>query len=175
MKMIFAGFGGQGILSMGQFMAYSGMKEGKEVSFLPAYGPEMRGGTCNCSVVISETPVSSPICSTPDILVAMNTPSLIKFEDKVKPGGFIFVNSSLIDVKVKRTDVKVYEIKANDLAIAAGTVKAANMVMTGAVCAASRAVTTPSILSCIKDKFSHKAELISLNEKAYKSGFDKVK
>jgi len=174
-KLVLAGFGGQGVLSLGQFLVSSGLKEGKEVSYLPAYGPEMRGGTANCSVIISEKPIASPLCTTPDILVAMNTPSLIKFEKSVKSGGTIIVNSSLIDIPVERTDVTVYLIPANDLALSAGTPKAANMVMAGAVVACSDVVSEKSIFDCIQDKFGFKASLVDVNEKAYKAGFEAVK
>ena len=169
-RMVLAGFGGQGVLSMGQFMAHSGLLEGKEVSYLPAYGPEMRGGTANCSVVISEKPVSSPLCTNPDILVAMNTPSLIKFMGKVRSGGTIFVNSSLVDVEVDRKDVTVIKIPANDLALKAGTVKAANMVMTGALFQVIKPVKDESIDLCIKEKFGFKQSLLEVNEKAYGYG-----
>ncbi len=173
-KLVLAGFGGQGVLSMGQFMAHSGMLEGKEVSYLPAYGPEMRGGTANCSVVISEKPISSPLCTVPDVLVAMNTPSLVKFVDKVKSGGTILVNSSLVNVEVERKDVKVVKIPANELALEAGNVKAANMVMTGALYSALKLVKEESIEECIKEKFGHKQSLYDVNERAYKLGKEAV-
>jgi 2-oxoglutarate ferredoxin oxidoreductase subunit gamma len=174
-KLVLAGFGGQGVLSLGQFLASSGLKEGKEVSYLPAYGPEMRGGTANCSVVISEKIIASPLCTTPDILVAMNTPSLIKFRKKVKSGGIIIVNSSLIEIPVERDDVNIYLIPANDLAITAGNSKAANMVMAGAVVAASDVVSEKSIYECISDKFGFKASLVEINDKAYRAGYEAVK
>ena len=174
-KLVLAGFGGQGVLSLGQFLVSSGLNEGKEVSYLPAYGPEMRGGTANCSVIISEKVIASPLCTIPDILVAMNTPSLIKFAKNVKSGGIIIVNSSLIETPVERDDVTVYLIPANDLAQLAGTPKAANMVMAGAVVAASDVVSEKSIFDCIQDKFGHKASLVEINEKAYKAGYDAVK
>ena len=109
---LFAGFGGQGILFSGKFLAYKGLTEGKQVSWLPSYGPEMRGGTASCGVILSDTPVGSPIVSKPDVLIAMNLPSLDKYEDDVVPGGVIFVDSSLIERKVKRTDVTVHYIPA---------------------------------------------------------------
>lgn len=169
-KIVLAGFGGQGVLSLGQFLASSGLKEGKEVSYLPAYGPEMRGGTANCSVVISEKPVASPLCTTPDVLLAMNTPSLIKFLPKVRKGGVVIVNSSLVDMAIERDDVKVYLVKANDLAVEAGNVKAANMVMAGSIVAVTEAVKESSIIACIEDKFGFKPKLVEVNEKAYRLG-----
>lgn len=170
LKMVLAGFGGQGVLSMGQFLACSGLFEDKEVSYLPAYGPEMRGGTANCSVIISDKPVASPLCTTPDLLVAMNTPSLLRFQDRVKKGGIIIVNSSLVTEEVSRTDVKVLKIPANDIAQNCGSSKAANMVMTGVVVEASKIVTDESIYKCIEDRFSPKPKLIPMNEEAFRAG-----
>ena len=120
-KIIIAGFGGQGILLMGQILAYSAMTEGKEVSWMPSYGPEMRGGTANCAVIISEGMVASPVISRPNVLVIMNKPSLYKFIDRVEEGGTVFVNSSLVDVKVERQDVKVVYVPANEAAHELGT------------------------------------------------------
>lgn len=131
-KIVVAGFGGQGVLSLGQFVAYAAMYEGMEVSWLPSYGPEMRGGTSNCSVVVSDRPIGSPIIATPDTLIAMNKPSLDKFVNKVKKGGLIIVNSSLIKDKVERDDVRVLYINANEIALEAGNAKTANIVVLGA-------------------------------------------
>ena len=128
---LFAGFGGQGILFSGKFLAYKGLTEGKQVSWLPSYGPEMRGGTARCGVILSDTPVGSPIVSKPDVLIAMNLPSLDKYEDDVVPGGVIFVDSSLIERKVKRTDVTVHYIPATTLAGKNGMPKLANMIIVG--------------------------------------------
>ena len=130
---LFAGFGGQGILFSGKVLAYKGLMEGKNVSWLPSYGPEMRGGTANCSVIISDTPVGSPIVSKPDVLIAMNLPSLDMFENSVKEGGMIFVDSSLIERKVTRTDVKVFYIPATKLASDNNIAKLANMIIVGKV------------------------------------------
>ena len=130
-QILFAGFGGQGVLFAGKFLAYKGLMEDKQVSWLPSYGPEMRGGTANCSVVLSETPVGSPIITNPDVLVAMNLPSLQKFVDTVVPGGQIYVDSSLIDAKVERTDVEVFYIPATAMAKEAGMATLANMIITG--------------------------------------------
>ena len=130
-QILIAGFGGQGILFSGKFLAYKGLMEDKNVSWLPSYGPEMRGGTASCSVIISDSPVGSPIVSVPDVLVAMNLPSLDKYEDAVAPGGTIFVESSLIERKVKRTDVNVVYIPATKLASENKIDTLANMIMTG--------------------------------------------
>ena len=132
-QFLFAGFGGQGILFSGKFLAYKGLTEGNYVSWLPSYGPEMRGGTASCSVILSDTPVGSPIVSNPDVLIAMNLPSLDKYEDSVVPGGSIFIDSTLIERKVKRTDVNVYYIPATKLASDNNIPKLANMIIMGKV------------------------------------------
>ena len=116
MNVLLAGFGGQGILFAGKTIAYSALMDGKELSWLPSYGPEMRGGTCNCSVVVSDEPIGSPLVTAPDVLVAMNLPSLDKFVNAVVPGGTILVDSSMINKKVERTDVNVYYVDATKIA-----------------------------------------------------------
>ena len=130
-QILIAGFGGQGILFSGKFLAYKGLMEDLQVSWLPSYGPEMRGGTANCSVVLSDTPVGSPIITNPDVLVAMNLPSLQKFVDAVVPGGQIYVDSALIDAKVERSDVEVFYIPATQMAKDAGMATLANMIIVG--------------------------------------------
>ncbi len=130
-QILFAGFGGQGVLFAGKFLAYKGLMEDLQVSWLPSYGPEMRGGTANCSVVLSDTPVGSPIITNPDVLVAMNLPSLLKFVDTVVPGGQIYVDASLIDAKVERTDVEVFYIPATQMAKDANIASLANMIIVG--------------------------------------------
>ena len=130
-QLLFAGFGGQGILFAGKFLAYKGLMEDKQVSWLPSYGPEMRGGTANCNVILSETPVGSPIITTPDVLIAMNLPSLQKYVDTVVPGGQVYVDSSLIDAKVERTDVDVFYIPATQMAKDENIATLANMIIIG--------------------------------------------
>ena len=130
-QILFAGFGGQGILFSGKFVAYKGLLEDVQVSWLPSYGPEMRGGTANCSVILSDDPVGSPIITEPDVLVAMNAPSLAKYVDAVVPGGQIYVDSSLIDMKVERDDVAVFYIPATQMAKDEGIGSLANMIIVG--------------------------------------------
>ena len=130
-QILLAGFGGQGILFSGKFLAYDGLIEDRQVSWLPSYGPEMRGGTCNCSVILSDTQIGSPIVSNPDILIAMNLPSLDKFENEAVAGAKIFVDSSLIDRKVAREDVEAYYIPATKMASDEGLSGLANMIMIG--------------------------------------------
>jgi len=132
-NLLFAGFGGQGILFSGKFLAYKGLLEDRQVSWLPSYGPEMRGGTANCSVILSDEPVGSPIVSEPDVLIAMNLPSLDKYEDAVVPGGKIFVDSTLITRKIRRTDVQVYYVPATQLASDHKMPTLANMILMGKV------------------------------------------
>lgn len=176
-RVICAGFGGQGVMSMGQLMTYAGMLEGKEVSWLPSYGPEMRGGTANCAVTVSDEPVGSPII-TDDATSAiiMNGPSLAKFEPDVVPNGYVLVNSSLVTDKVQRKDVKAYYIKANDLAKELGNAKVANMIMLGAFLAIDDCVDQNSVLDAFKKVFGPKKEkFIPLNRAALQAGFDAVK
>ncbi len=132
-QFLIAGFGGQGLLFAGKFMVNKGMLEGKEVTWLPSYGPEMRGGTANCSVIISDDPVGSPIVDHPDILMVMNRPSLDKYEAAVQPGGMIFVDSTLIDRKVERTDVTTFYVPATAMASESGITTLANMILTGKI------------------------------------------
>src|SRR5512147_1366255 len=139
-----AGFGGQGIMVAGQLLAYSGIKEGKNVVWIPSYGPEMRGGTAYCTVVISDTRIGSPIINTPRAACVFNRPSLDKFAPKVKAGGLLLVNSSLINVKSDRTDLTQILVPCNQMALEAGNVKAANVAMLGAFVAASGVVSYES-------------------------------
>lgn len=132
-QFLFSGFGGQGILFAGKFLAYKGLIEGKQVSWLPSYGPEMRGGTASCSVIVSDEAVGSPIVSKPDVLIAMNLPSLDRFEGAVAPGGIIFADSTLIERKVTRSDVKAIYVPATKLASDNGFPTLANMILLGKI------------------------------------------
>jgi 2-oxoglutarate ferredoxin oxidoreductase subunit gamma len=171
-KLIIAGFGGQGILLLGQLIAYSAMTEGKEVTWLPSYGPEMRGGTANCSVIISEKPIASPVISSPDILIAMNKPSLTKFLSKTQKGGSVFVNSTLIDIKADRDDINAVYVAASGLAHNLGTEKAANIYMLGAVNKVCRLIDNQSVYKGIEYIFSSKPKLIDLNKKIYDAAYN---
>ena len=132
-RIVFAGFGGQGLLFAGKVVANAGLIDGREVSWLPSYGPEMRGGTANCSVTLSDEPIGSPLIMNPNILVAMNQPSLLKFEDLVEPGGLVFVDTSLINRLPERSDVKVFAHPATELAEEEGLKGLANIVLVGKV------------------------------------------
>ncbi len=170
-EIIIAGFGGQGALLMGELIAQAGMTEGKQVSWLPSYGPEMRGGTANCCVIVSDEPVGSPVVTEADAVIVLNKPSLDKFEGAIKPGGKLFINSSLIDKKAARSDITVYYIPANELAMELGNAKVANVVMLGAYIAASGVVAKESVIAAVAHMLGErKAHLIPMNEKAYDAG-----
>jgi len=166
----FAGFGGQGILSAGKFLALAAMEEGKEVAWVPSYGPEMRGGTAYCTVVIADHPIGSPVVNSPSDLVAMNRPSLEKFEPDVKNGGFILVNSSLIPDRVKRDDAIEVLVPANDIAIANNNTRGANMVALGAYVACSGVVKMESVLEMIPKAFARKPQFIDGNLACIREG-----
>ena len=174
-QILIAGFGGQGVLFAGKFLAYKGMVEDKNISWLPSYGPEMRGGTANCSVVLSDMPVGSPIITNPDVLVAMNLPSLQKFVDAVVPGGKIFIDSTLIDAKVERTDVEVFYIPATQMAKDAGFATLANMVLMGKVMKETDAVSFENNKATFEAFIpAKKANLIDINCQALQTGYDYV-
>ena len=170
-QILFAGFGGQGILFSGKFLAYKGLMEDLQVSWLPSYGPEMRGGTANCNVILSESPVGSPIITTPDVLVAMNLPSLQKYVDTVAPGGQIYVDSALIDAKVERTDVEVFYIPATQMAKDNGIATLANMIIVGHLLEHNSELGFEGV-EAVVDKLvpPKKAALIELNRKALELG-----
>ena len=163
-KMFFAGSGGQGALTIGQMIAKAGMDEGNEVTWLPSYGPEMRGGTANCTVIISDKRISCPLINDADVLVAMNLPSLRKFESMVNPGGVIFINSSIVPETSSRTDVKVIEIPANEKAAEVGNSRAANFVMLGAILTETGCCQKESVVHQIEKMFSgRKAKFLPSN------------
>lgn len=170
-KVIMAGFGGQGIMAIGKLLTYAGMLENKEVSWLPSYGPEMRGGTANCNVVVSDAPVASPVVNDATAVIVMNKPSLEKFEEYAEKDGSIFVNSSLIKEKVGREDVKTYYIPANELANDLGNAKVANVIMLGAYLEITKAVDVESILKAFLKVFGEsKSHLLDINRKALEVG-----
>jgi 2-oxoglutarate ferredoxin oxidoreductase subunit gamma len=170
-QILIAGFGGQGILFAGKFLAYKGLLEEKQVSWLPSYGPEMRGGTANCNVILSETPVGSPIITAPDVLIAMNLPSLQKYVDTVVPGGQIYVDSSLIDAKVDRTDVEVFYIPATQMAKDQGLGNLANMIVVGQLLESNPELSFDGTAEVVEKLVPpKKAALIELNMKALNLG-----
>ena len=172
-QILIAGFGGQGVLFAGKFLAYKGLLEEKQISWLPSYGPEMRGGTANCSVIISDEPVGSPIVSNPDALIAMNLPSLDKYEPAVAPGGKVFIDRTLIDRKVLRDDIDAYYIPATKMAADAGIPTLANMIILGKMIKETGAVSFENLLDAMKKVVSAKrSELMDVNIKALESGYN---
>ena len=172
-QILIAGFGGQGILFAGKFLAYKGLLEDLQVSWLPSYGPEMRGGTANCNVILSEEAVGSPIVTDPDVLIAMNLPSLEKYENTVVPGGQIYVDSTLISKKVERSDVQVFYIPATKMANDAGVPTLANMVMMGCVLKNNPELTFDGTAETMQKLVqAKKANLVELNMKALEAGRD---
>lgn len=170
-QFLFSGFGGQGILFSGKFMAYKGLIDSKQVSWLPSYGPEMRGGTASCSVIISDEPVGSPIVSKPDVLIAMNLPSLDKYEASVAHGGMIFLDSSLIERKVQRDDVSVFYIPATRLAGENGMPTLANMIIVGKVLKELNDFAPDSVDAALSKVISAKrADMADINRKAMQIG-----
>jgi 2-oxoglutarate ferredoxin oxidoreductase subunit gamma len=170
---LIAGFGGQGVLSMGKMLAEAAMAEGKEVSWLPSYGPEMRGGTSNVSVHISDEAIGSPTISAGEAscVIAMNLPSLLKFESFVKPGGLLLVNRSIIDKQAEREDVDVIYVPVNEIAKELGDSKVANMVMLGAYLGKTGVVKNETLMNQVREVFgSKKPAVVALNEKALTAG-----
>ena len=170
-QMLLSGFGGQGILFAGKFLAYKGLTDGKQVSWLPSYGPEMRGGTASCSVIISDDAVGSPIISNPDILVAMNLPSLDKFENSVVSGGIILADSTLIERKVERDDVTVYYVPATRLASENGFPTLANMILMGKLLEVLGGFNADDVKATLSKVISAKrADMLETNLKALQLG-----
>jgi len=174
-KTVFAGFGGQGVLSMGLNLAQTAMREGKHVTYLPAYGAEMRGGTANCTVAVSDEEIASPVASSPEFLVAMNQPSLIKFQNQIDAWGVVFVNSSLVGIEVTRGDVEVVKVAANQIAEEIGSARSANMVMLGAFVKKSNLVTIDALVEEIKVMMASKAKLFAVNKQALLTGYGLLK
>lgn len=174
-EIIMSGFGGQGVLLMGQILAYAGMLENQNVAWFPSYGPEMRGGTANCSVIITDGSTGSPVVGQPNAAVVLNLPSLDKFEPLVKSDGVIIVNSSIIDKEVQRKDIKAYRVPVTELAAELGNQKMANMVALGALLAATDAVNMETLFAAFAEKFAAKTKLIAPNKEAILKGYDFVK
>ena len=172
-RILIAGFGGQGVLFAGKCIAYKGLLEGKQVSWLPSYGPEMRGGTANCSVILSDTPVGSPIVSTPDVLTVMNLPSLEKYENAAAKGAKIFLDSSLIEKKVARSDVETFYVPATRMAQEMGLNTLANMILVGKMIKETGMLRFEDFEEGLKKVVSAKhADLLGANLAAVKAGYE---
>ena len=171
-EIILAGFGGQGVLLIGKLLTYAGMKAGLEVTWMPAYGPEMRGGTCNCTVVLSDREVGSPIASRPHAAIVLNLQSIDKFEPAVRPGGIMVMNTSLINRPAVRTDITVVPVPCNQIAKEAGTTKAANMVALGAYIGASGIVSLDTVKATLAETFAARPKLVGINQICLDKGYE---
>jgi 2-oxoglutarate ferredoxin oxidoreductase subunit gamma len=170
---IFAGFGGQGIMLMGKLLAYSAMNIGRFVTWMPSYGAEVRGGTAHSMVIISDTLIAAPIVREPTICIVMNAPSLQKFEDKMKPKGLLIINKSLIELKERREDIEMLEIPATDIALGLGNLRVANMIMLGALLAKRHILPVNSLIDSLKGIIpENHHQLIPINEEALRKGYD---
>lgn len=175
-EIIIAGFGGQGVLSMGKILAYSGLMEGKEVSWMPSYGPEQRGGTANVTVILSDDPISSPILNEFDVAIILNQPSLDKFESKVKPGGILIYDGYGIHTPIKRTDIEVYRVDAMDAVTEMQNEKAFNMLILGGLLKVSPMVKIENVLLGLKKSLPERHhKLIPMNEAAIKKGMEIIR
>ncbi len=171
-KAVLAGFGGQGVLSMGLNLAEAALLEGKNVTYLPAYGAEVRGGTANCTVAISDDEIASPVASSPEFVVAMNQPSAVKFQHHIQSGGLFFINSSLVEADLVRGDIEIVRVPANRIADELGNPRAANMIMLGAFIKKSGLVQLDSVKAALKQTLSAKKKLIESNEIALEAGYN---
>ena len=175
-NVIMSGFGGQGVMLIGQLLAYAGMVEDKYVTWMPSYGPEMRGGTANCSVVVSDEPVASPIFDSPNVVVAMNIPSLTRFENNITRDGILLVNTSVIDRKPTRKDIKIINVPCNEVADKIGNQKVSNMVMLGALMGCTKMISIQSVEEALKHKLTgKKVSFIEVDKKAINEGISIAK
>jgi 2-oxoglutarate ferredoxin oxidoreductase subunit gamma len=175
-KTIFSGFGGQGVLMMGVSLAHSAMNSGYHVTYLPAYGAEVRGGTANCTVAVADEEIASPVASEPDYLVALTSPSLFTFQSKISPGGTIFINSSIIEARPSRKDVQVYAVPCGDMAQDLGNIRVANTIMMGAFIKKTSIVPAEIYLKSLETIMgSKKKSAAEINRKAFNAGFDFIR
>jgi 2-oxoglutarate ferredoxin oxidoreductase subunit gamma len=171
-KTIISGFGGQGVISLGLSLAQAAMLEGKYVTYLPSYGAEVRGGTANCTVAVSDEEIASPIASAPDMVVVMNNPSLVKFQNQIHSGGILFINTSLVQTETSRNDIEVVKVPADSIAKTLHSPRSANMVMLGAFIKKSNLVNFSSLIEGLKSTLKSKKNLIAINEKALTEGYN---
>ena len=171
-KTIFAGFGGQGVLSMGLNLAQAAMAEGKNVTYLPAYGVEVRGGTANCTVAISDEEIASPVASSPEFVVAMNQPSVMRFQNQIESGGVLLFNSSLVEAEISRGDIEIVRVPASSIAEELGSPRSANMVMLGAFTKKSNLVSPSTLIEELGKTMKRKGKLLAVNKKALMAGYD---
>lgn len=169
-KTLFSGFGGQGIMSMGLNLTQAAMVEGKFVTYLPSYGAEVRGGTANCTVSISDEEIASPVASSPWFIIAMNQPSVVRFQNRIQSGGQLFINSTLVDMEISRGDIEIVKVPANAIAEKLGSLRSANMVMLGAFARKSNLVKLDSVVEALKSAIKNQ-KLIAINTDALNAGY----
>jgi 2-oxoglutarate ferredoxin oxidoreductase subunit gamma len=174
-EVIMSGFGGQGLMMIGKLLAWAALEEGRSVTWLPSYGPEMRGGTANCTVVIADHPIGSPLISTPRAAIVMNQPSLEKFAPMLRKGGILVINSAMIPVNSDRKDVTAFRIKADDIATELGNRRSANLVMLGAYIGLEELVSHETLIKAIKKAFASKKQFIDVNCKTFTKGYEMAK
>jgi len=174
-EVIMSGFGGQGLMMIGKLLAWSGLEEEKEVTWLPSYGPEMRGGTANCTVVIASEEIGSPLISSPRAAIVMNQPSLEKFAPALCRNGILVVNSSMVPVKTDRKDIMSFRIKADEVALDLGNRRSANLVMLGAFLGLEEVVSHKTVIKAIKETFAKKKQFIDVNCKTFMKGYELAK
>jgi len=174
-EVIMSGFGGQGLMMIGKLLAWAGLEEGKSVTWLPSYGPEMRGGTANCTVVIADHPIGSPLITSPKAAIVMNQPSLEKFAPKLRKDGILVVNSSMIPIDSERTDIRKFRIRADDIALEMGNRRSANLVMLGAFVALDEIVNHDTLIQAIKKNFADKPQFIEVNCATFLKGYGMAK
>lgn len=167
---IMAGFGGQGLMFIGKLLAYSAMKENRHVTWIPSYGPEMRGGTANCTVIVSDEEIGSPVTTHPRSAIVMNNPSFEAFEPRLQTGGLLLISSSMVNRPSTRHDIRTVAVPATEIALSAGSEKAANMVLLGAYLALTRVVKKDSIVLGLKELFGKKLDLLEVNVRALEEG-----
>jgi 2-oxoglutarate ferredoxin oxidoreductase subunit gamma len=171
-EVIMAGFGGQGLMMIGKLLALAGLEEEKEVTWLPSYGPEMRGGTANCTVIVGDQPIGSPLIPSPKAAVVMNRPSLEKFAPTLKAGGVLVVNSSLISIRAGRDDITEFRIRADDIALEEGSRRSANLVVLGALIGLTKLVRRETLENAIRKAFERKPEFVEMNLNSFRKGYE---
>ncbi|UCE62201.1 MAG: 2-oxoacid:acceptor oxidoreductase family protein [Phycisphaerales bacterium] len=174
-EVIMSGFGGQGLMMIGKLLASAALEEGKNVTWLPSYGPEMRGGTANCTVVIGDKPVGSPLITSPWAAIVMNQPSLEKFAPMLRKDGILVVNSTMIPINSDRTDIRCFRIRADDLASEMGNRRSANLVMLGAYIGLEEIVSHKTLITAIEHAFAEKKKFIDVNRKTFTKGYELAK
>jgi 2-oxoglutarate ferredoxin oxidoreductase subunit gamma len=174
-EVIMSGFGGQGLMMIGKLLAHAGLEEGKTVTWLPSYGPEMRGGTANCTVVIADKQIGSPLTTSPRAAVVMNQPSLEKFGPMIRKDGILVINSTMVPINSDRTDIRIFRIKADEIAEELGSRRSANLVMLGAYVGMDEMVSHKTVLKAIEEAFAAKKKFLDVNRKTFMKGYEMAK